>query len=542
MANVNFSRKEFESEVKITKEIEEKINLFGTPLESLNNEEISIEIFPNRPDLYTLQGYLRSFKAFIGKEKNQKKYNINKPEKDYVVYVDKSVKEVRGYTACAIVKGLNFDNQKIKEIMNAQEKLSGTLGRNRKKMGIGIYPLNKINLPITYTTKNAQEIKFKALGLNEEHKGTDILKIHPTGRKYANLLENHKNYPVFLDKNKNILSMPPIINSEETGRITVETKDVFIECTGTDKITVERGLVIITTTLADMGGKIFSMEIIDKEKYVTPNLNTEKIKLNLKKAESIIGIKIDEKQAEDLLSKMGHVYKKGIVEVPAWRSDILHEIDLIEDIAIAFGYDKLKPVIPHISTIGEESKNSVLRRKISNTLSEIGCNEISTYHLIKQGEEDYFKHKEIIEVADSKTEYKFLRSDLMTSMIRILSENKDVEYPHKLFEIGKVFSKNSQKETGIEEKEHLIIAISPSNSTNLKQHLDYLFKKINLSYLIKESTFTNMIDGRTIDIIFNDKKIGFLGEIHPNFLKKVGIKMPVTLLELNLEEVYNQLK
>ncbi len=541
MANVTFSRKEFESEIKISKEIEDKINLFGTPLESLNNEEISIEVFPNRPDIYTMQGYLRALKAFIGKEKGLKKYFINKPEKDYKVYVEKVVKEVRPYTACAIVKELKLSDEHIKELMNAQEKLAATLGRNRKKMGIGLYPLDKINLPLTYTAKIPKEIKFIALGLKEEHNGEEILKMHPTGRKYGHLLDRQRVYPVFIDKNKNILSMPPIINSEETGRITKETKEVFIECTGTERNSVEKALTILTTTLADMNGKIFQMEIIDKERYTTPDFTTQKTKISLKNVEQTIGIKLTEKQMEDLLSRMGHSYKKGVVETPVWRYDILHEVDLIEDIAIAFGYDKLVPEIPKISTIGEESRNSLLKRKISSIIAELGFNEISTYHLIKQEEAEYFKTKDQIELSDSKTEYKFLRNNLLTPMVRILSENKDVEYPQKLFEIGKVFSRNSQKETGIEEKEQLILAFSPSNSTIIKQNIDYIFKKINLKYSTKENSINNFIDGRCVEIILNGKQVGYFGELHPNFLKLVGIKMPVSLAEINLEEVYKEI-
>ncbi len=541
MANVTFSRKEFEYEIKLSKKIEDQINLFGTPLESLTNEEINIEVFPNRPDLYTMQGYLKALKAFIGKEKGIKKYTLNKPEKDYRIYVDKVVKEVRPYTACAIVKGLKLSDENIKELMNAQEKLASTLGRNRKKVGIGLYPLDKIMLPITYTAKNPKEINFIALGLKEEHNGEEILKIHPTGRRYCHLLDKQEKYPVFIDKNKKILSMPPIINSEETGRITKETKDVFIECTGTEKSSVEKALIILTLTLADMNGKIFQMEIIDKEKYNTPNLTTQKTKLSLKNAEQIIGIKLSEKQIEDLLSRMGHSYKNGIVETPAWRNDILHEVDLIEDIAIAFGYDNLIPEIPKISTIGEEYRNSILKRKISSIISELGFNEISTYHLIKQEEKEYFKTKEQIELLDSKTEYKFLRNSLSIPMIRILSENKDVEYPHKLFEIGKVFLRNSQKDTGIEEREHLVFAFSPSNSTTIKQNIDYLFKKMNLKYSTKEVILNSFIDGRCVDIILNEKSIGHFGELHPNFLKSVGIKMPVSLVELNLEEIYKEI-
>src|SRR3989344_4681337 len=147
MANVKFSRKEFEKHIKISEEIEEKIAMFGTPLESLTKEEVEIEIFPNRPDLLSLQGYLRSFLAFLGKKPGLKKYHVNKPKKYFEIKIENSVNKIRPFTACAIIENLSLNNGKIKEIIDIQEKLHTTIGRNRKKVAIGIYPLEKIKLP-----------------------------------------------------------------------------------------------------------------------------------------------------------------------------------------------------------------------------------------------------------------------------------------------------------------------------------------------------------------------------------------------------------
>ena len=123
-------------------------------------------------------------------------------------------------------------------------------------------------------------------------------------------------------------------------------------------------------------------------------------------------------------------------------------------------------------------------------------------------------------------------------MMRIMSENKDVEYPQKLFEIGRVFNKNSQKENGIEENDNLIISIIPANATEIKKHIDYLFKMLNIQYSIKEITRQHLIDGRTCTILLNNKQIGYFGEVHPNTLRKQGIQMPTAIAEISLEEIY----
>jgi phenylalanyl-tRNA synthetase beta chain len=542
MANVRFPRKEFEKEVPLTEKTLEKIPLFGTPLESINEEEIEIEIFPNRPDLLSMHGYLRAFNAFLGKASGIKNYKLSPPEKNYKVSILPSVKNIRPFTTCAIVKDLQFNDQKIKEIIDLQEKLHNTIGRNRKKSAIGIYPLEKIRLPIIYTALPPDDIKFIPLDSTKEMTGAQIIQKHPKGKEYAHLLEGKDKYPVFLDADNKVLSLPPIINSEETGKVSSSTNSVFIECSGFDLNTLNKTLNIIVTTLADMGGKIFRVELQHKGKTLSPNLNTEKQPISLDKANSLLGLDLKESELSTLLSRMGLNYSKGRVEIPAWRTDILHEVDIIEDIAIAYGYDNLKPEIPNISTTAKELAESKIKSKISEILIGLKMIEISTYHLIKEEEKTLLKIENPIEIEDSKTEYKFLRPNLLIPILRILAENKDSEYPQNIFEIGTVFSQNSNTETSIEEKTNLIIAQSPSNFTEIKQTLDYLTKILGINYSVNESIHPQLIEGRTAIIQFNNKTIGHLGEIHPKALHSWNIPMPVSIIEISLDEIINLLK
>ncbi|MEK6908837.1 MAG: phenylalanine--tRNA ligase subunit beta [Nanoarchaeota archaeon] len=539
MTNIIFSRKEFEKHIKITPEIQEKITMFGTPLENINEEEIEIEVLANRPDLISLDGFIRSFKRFLGKEFGIKEYLIKKPESNFKVYVDKSTKEIRPYVSCAIIKKINFNEVKLRDLINLQEKLATTLGRNRKKAGIGIYPLDKINFPLKYEARDPKEIIFRPLGYDKEINAKDILIMHPTGRKYEHLLKESKKYPIFIDSKKNIISMPPIINSEDSGKIDVKTKDLFIECTGFDKNIVEKTLTIIATSLAEAGGIIHQVEIIGEDNGIFPKLEKQKTKISINNVNKLLGINLNENQMQKLIEKMGHNYKKGIVESPSWRVDILHEVDIIEDIAIAYGYENLVPEMPNISTSGEESKESIVKRKLSEILLGLNMLEISTYHLIKPQEVEDYNLKESLELLDSKNEYKYLRPNLLVPMLRILSENKDSEYPQKLFEIGRIFNKNIQKENGIEERDNLILSIIPANATEIKKHIDYLFKMLNLDYQIKELIKPELIEGRACSIILNNNHIGYFGEIHPNILRSQGINMPLAVAEISLEEIYD---
>ncbi len=544
MAVVTFPRKEFEKVIgKIDEKMQERITMFGTPLEFLTDEEVGIEIFPNRPDLYSLQSYLRSFLAFLGKKTGLKKYKAHKPEKNYEVIIDKSVKDVRPYTACAIVKNLKFDDEKIKEVIDIQEKIHSTLGRNRKKIAIGIYPLEKIDLPIKFEARKSQDIKFQPLESQKEMTASQILRQHPTGREYAHLLQGKEKFPIFVDSKGEILSMPPIINSEKTGKITEKTKDIFIECSGSDFEILKKTLNILVTMLAEMGGKIYQMKLRYKKEELTPDLQPEKMKISIEEANKLLGLSLQEKQIKKLLEKMGYNYnsKNNEVEIPAWRTDILHPVDIYEDIAIAYGYENFLPEIPSIATIGEEAKEEKIIRKISEILTGLGLIEINTHHLLTKQDIKKTGLKPKIEVENSKTDYKILRLSLLPSTLRVLSKNIDAEYPQKIFEVGVVFDKDDKQETGIKESKHLAIAITPGNFTELKQIFEYLARMLALEFKIEETEKENFIEGRVGKILLKDKELGFLGEVHPSLLKSWNLKMPLTYLELSLEEIFGSL-
>ena len=557
MTILTLNKQELESKIgKITKDIENKISMFGTPIEEVTDTEVSIEIFPNRPDLLSLQGFARALTSFL-KKPEIKEYKTEKPEKDYKVIIDKSVKKVRPFTACAIVKDLKLNDEKIKELIDIQEKLHASYGRNRKKLAIGIYPLEAIKLPIKYLAKKPEEIKFHPLEATREMTGRQILSQHPAGREYGDLLKDAETFPIFQDANNEILSMPPIINSHKTGKITENTKDVFIECSGFHKEYLQKTLNMIVTILAEMNGKIYQIEIQDnKTNILSPNLEKEKMQFSIENLNKTLGLELSEEQIKNLLAKMGIGYLKGsgtqetvgvlgIALIPSYRTDILHEVDLAEEVAIAYGYDNFKPEIPNLSTIGQEDKTAILKRKISEILIGLDLLEISTYHISTK--EKQFKNMNIkefkpmmIELEDSKTENNILRHSLLAQSINILSENSDASYPQKIFELGKTFSHNEQADTQIKETEKLCISLcyEKANFTEIKQILDYLTRMLDIEYEIKETENPSFIEGRVGKILINNKDVGIIGELKPIILKNNRIRMPVASLEIEIENLY----
>jgi len=524
----------------------EKIPMLGTSLESIDDNEIVIEVFPNRPDMLSEQGFARALSSFLGIKTGLKTYGINKS--GIKVIIERSVKKVRPYTACAIVKNLKLNDEKIKEIIDIQEKLHITYGRHRKKVAIGIYPFEKIKPPIRFTAQDPKEIKFRPLDFPREIPAIKILSQHPTGRDYAHLLEGYDKFPFFIDSNDEVMSMPPIINSETTGRITKDTTDVFVECSGFDFNTLSKCLNIIVYALADMGGKIYSVKLdYQGKKIETPILKPEEMKLDINYVNKRLGLELKEKDIKKLLGKMGYGYKNKKVLVPPYRADVMHMIDLVEDIAIAYGYDNIKENLPNISTSGQESKLEIFKRKTREILAGLKFIEVNTYHITNkdlQTTKMDFKARPI-ELANAlNTDFNVLRAWLIPNLMEVLKNNKHNEYPQNIFTLGKTFKENEEEETGIKEEEKLAVmkCSNKTDFTDIKQTLDYLMRSLSLNYEIKEYEHTSFIEGRIGEIIVNNSSIGIIGEIKPQVLELWDIEIPVTCFEIDMEKLFNLIK
>ena len=255
------------------KELKDRISMLGTDLEEVNDNKITVEVFPNRPDMLSSEGFARALSSFIGLKKGLKEYKVKKS--NYIVKLDKKVKLVRPYAACAVIKNVTLSEEAIESLMQVQEKLHTTHGRNREKASIGVYNLDKIEFPLTYTTKS-KDFEFTPLETSKDKNLSWILENHQKGREFKHLLKNFEEYPIWLDSKNRALSMPPIINAEDT-KVTKKTKNLFIDVTGKDEQAVEKALNIIVTSLVDRGGEIYSVKVGNK---TYPKLEPNKIRIN----------------------------------------------------------------------------------------------------------------------------------------------------------------------------------------------------------------------------------------------------------------------
>ena len=506
-------------------ELIKKIPMIGASLERLVGDEISIEIFPDRADMLSVEGIARAMRNFLGIEKGLKKYKIAEPKVE--IYVDESVEQVRPFIYGCVIRNIEFNDKSIASLMDLQEKLHFSIGKERKKMAIGVHDFDKVVPPFTYKGVNPNEIKFVPLASNEEMNLNEILEKHEKGKAYAHLLKGKKRYPIIVDKNENVLSFPPIINGQLTA-VTEETKNIFIDVTGIEEKAVMHAMNIIATSLAERGGAMEQVKIINGKEKKTPDLTPYHTEVKLSYIKKIIGIDVDAKKC---LEKMGHSVKidGSIAKVisPAWRMDILHPIDIVEDIAIGYGYNLIPDSLPKEITFGESFDYG----KIHGTMIGLGFNEVLTLTLSskkKEFEDMNIKGKTVEVENPISMHHSIIRYSLIPSLLEILSRNKHNDLPQRIYEFGDVIQEMQQKKilAGVK-------IDAKTNFTECKSIVEAILRNFGLKMDVEEIKHHSFIDGRCASIIVNGKHIGYFGEINPDVITKFSLEYPVIAFEMD---------
>ena len=526
------------------KELEEILFSLGYELENVEGDKLRIDITAERPDLLSTYGLGRLLRSYLGNKNEEIKIN----KSNYKLNVKQPAKEWTN-TAAAVVKGLKLDDQKIREIIRVQEKIGSTFLRNRKKGAIGIYPLEKIKFPITFTAEKPEQIKFRPLEYNKEINGREILEKHPTGMKYKHLLERWEKYPLFKDSNNKILSMPPIINSHELGRVDERTTEVFVEVSGKDIQTIRMALNVMVSALAGIGGKIYSVEIDNGNKIITPEFTGEKRTIEVGYVNKILGTSLKTNEVKKLLEKMNHKVVKTntdslILIVDPLRSDIWHDIDIADDIARTYGFNNLELRMKNVESVGETTRSVKVKDEISKLLTGLGYQECFTLMLTNnetQFEKMNIKEPGYVKLGTTVEQgINMMRQWLLPELMKSLENNRSAEYPQKLFEISHTTVIDNTKDVGCKDILKLCIVNCHGNAifTEMKQVLDYLFNALGIKYELTEVEHETFIKGRNAKIKVENEHVGNFGEINPKVLENFGIEMPCTGLEINLSELF----
>lgn len=508
-----------------------RIPMMGCDIERIEDDHVDIEFFPNRPDLYSTEGVARAIKGFLDIETGLREFNVR--PSGIQISMDNEIKNIRPYLACAVVRGMRFNSRSIESLMALQESLHWAVGRNRKKVSIGVHDMRNITPPFKYIAQNP-DFKFTPLDFKEPLSMRSILEKHPKGIKFANILTNYKKFPLILDANDTVLSFPPIINGELT-KVTQGTTDLFIEVTGLDPA-VSIALNIVVASLAERGGLIETVMIDGNSE--TPELSPKIMELKGNEVEELLGFRLSNEEIISCLEKMRYGARSSgnniKVSVPGYRSDILHTCDLIEDIAIAYGFDKIKPELPSTQTSGRSHPISRSRDAIHAIMIGLGYQEVMPFTLTNEKMQFELMRREkakgitriLYPISEDHT---IVRPTILPNLLEILSINKHRELPQRIFEAGEVvLDCRTLQRLGC-------VAIHPqANFTEIQAITDAVLRERCIDYSVTESNDPAFIDGRRADVIINGEKAGVFGEIHPEVISNFGLEHPIIGFELNI--------
>ena len=528
---------------KISKEeLINKLPMIGADFDKIDGNEISIEFFPNRPDLASVEGIARASRAFFGFEIGLKNYAINNSK--IVINVDSSVKNIRPFVSCALVKNITMTDELISSLMDLQEKLHFGIGRNRNKVAIGVHNFEPIKPPFTYKAVDPNSVEFVPLAKIESMTLNEILKKHEKGIEYAYLLNEFDKYPLIVDSLDNVLSFPPIINGILT-EVTPFTTDLFIDVTGNSMNSINYALNIITTALAERGGIIYNTTVrYDDKSYISPNLNPKKRLLSVEYVNKILGTNLNNYEISESLQKMGYHTKilndkKIDILIPSWRYDILHDIDLVEDVSVGYGYDKFEIDYPRSLTYGSYLDNYHFYNTLRNTMIGLGYNEVTTFTLSNKKNEFIKMNEKVGEIVDIinpiSEEYTCLRKNLIPSLLNILRENRHHSLPQKIFELGIVVDKDNKNKYNLA----AVKMDAKSNFSDCKSIVEALIREIGIDYKLEEKNHSAFITGRCASIINDNRELGYFGEIHPKTITQFDLEHPIIGFEIKVKNIKN---
>ena len=527
-----------------------------------------IEVAANRYDLLCLEGLALALRVYLSKQKMPEIKPLNiLPEEERQLIVYDSVNDVRPIGLCAILRDINFTDEMLKSFMDLQDKLHNNICRGRKLVSMGTHDLDTVKGPFSYRALSPEKIHFVPLNREEEVNGDglmSLLKDDPKLGKYLYLLEGKEKYPVMMDSNGVIMSLPPIINSQHT-KMTLNTHNVLLDITGIDLTKCEIVLNTLIAMFSVYCNNPFTVEevkVINQktgEGKIYPDLTPRKFKVDINYLKTITGIyDILPEKITKLLEKMelsAKILNPNEIEVlaPITRSDILHPCDIAEDLAISYGYNNIKKELTITKTHGVQQPYNKLADLFRDEMAMGGYVEFLTMALLSH--KDMFTNL-LSEKRDDKTvqilyskskEFEYIRSSLIPGILKSIEGNKANQLPFKIFEISDVVEINQETEVGAVNRRKLCFAYTNTVSAMeiVQGMVDLLMKKIGLGfnsknvekkYYIKKSENKIFFEDRQAEIyILNDIKVGIYGIVHPKVIKNFGIKNPVTLCEIDLQ-------
>lgn len=524
------------------KELQAQVSKMGFGVE-LSGNEVRLEVTPNRPDLLDCVGFARALKNFMHKAK-MLTYSIENNEPALTINIGRKVAAVRPFMSAVAAYGLKLDNDSLSNLINFSEKFCETFGRKRKRIAIGMHDLAKVSGNIEYDAYGDE--RYVPLNEKKERSFSDVLKNTEQGRDYAYTIENGWNgYPALKDE-RGVLTFIPILNSDRS-KVTTSTKEMLIDISGTSQYMVEKTADLFAATLIDMGAEVRRVKMMNGGRSrMVPMLQKRMITLPLSMAEQEIGVAIGFNSIISLANKMGYeaaLLKNSIrFRVPEYRLDVIDEQDVVEDIAIAYGYDYIQPI--HLPATQKGELNSLTRMERVLRELMLGLNFSESVNSYLSNDDVNFRRMRIeeksnycVRLRNPKTElFTMLRTWLLPSLLKDLGASQHDRMPHRLFEFDMAFS--VKDDTPIERYHLAGVSSDPkANFNDMKSVIIAINDSVGFEYKISKHEHGSFIEGRCAKLTIGNNTVGFFGELHPEVLSNFGIEEPTVAFEFDVTNV-----
>lgn len=553
-----------------------------------------IDIPANRYDMLCLEGIARALNIFNRTiEVPQYKLANMTGKQPLQLTIKPETALVRPFAVAAVLRGINFDSARYSSFIDLQDKLHQNLCRQRSLVAIGTHDLATLKAPFTYEALPPENINFVPLKQKKSFNAKELMQYYldndPKLKKFVPIIHDSVVYPVILDANRTVCSMPPIINGAHSA-INLDTKDVFIEITATDLTKAQIVLNTVCTMFCEYCSTPFEVEpveVIDSfgHRKMYPDLSSREMVVPEDLINKGIGVQLETAQMADLLSRM-QLQAEAVpgnqvrVLVPPTRSDVLHACDVMEDVAIAYGYNNVGLSVPATVTVGKELPLNQLVELLRVECAMCGFTEILTWALCSRSENfEYLRRQDdgntAVSIGNPATaEFEVCRTSLLQGALKTLGANKDLALPIKLFELSDVVLLAPDKEVGSKNQRQLVavhcskdsgfevihgllnrvmeILGIPLRQGNVGQEdpnnrkLARLYPDGGYCWRPSDDTHDAYFSGRQANIYLQasssssssqqgEVRIGKFGVIHPEVLSKFDIPFPVSAVELNIE-------
>jgi phenylalanyl-tRNA synthetase beta chain len=574
---------------KTDEDLEQDLFALGIELEGwTEDDEMQVEFAPDRLDRLSVEGIARSLRYHYGDDRGVYVPGTNDPE--WTIEVDPSVPAERPYVTGAIVRGLDLDDDALQSLIQVQEKLHATMGRGRAKGAIGVHDLTMLKghearsastgssgdeprdehateddseKSIRYTGVEPEGDTFVPLDSDAEMTPADVLSDHPIGDKYGDLVADLDRYPAIYDS-IGLFSFPPVINGRRT-EVSEQSRDLFIEMTGTDQWTVDHMLNIVCYSLSARGGQIERVEVVYDEdasgEYAGQRLNRPDFSVDTKtvahdRVESLIGVDFSPEEVIDCAERSGLDAERtetddGVayeVEIPPYRVDVLHPMDVVDDIGRAYGFNDLEPRYPDVSTVGGRHERSRLEDAARDALVGLGFEDLLNFHMISEAENydrpgiepgaDVLGGGDPVTIKEPYSEdYTMLRTWALPSLLLVLENNTHRAYPQDLAEVGFAAEVDESENTNVGERHTVagVLARTDASYEDAKARLQVLAEAFGKDLETPPTEHPTFIGGRTAEIVLDGESVGVVGEIHPKVLVEYDLELPVAAFEFRLD-------